>query len=521
MQRQSPILRINADILWRIFTLNTVEDYRTGLCPLMIAHSTSQVCSGWRNMILSSPSIWGKIFYLPSLNQTSNAWRNEVLRRSGNALLSITSEGLGLEDPSTAFFFFLLENHLQRMAHVHIMADMDDNISSDPRWKFLRNDAPNLRDITLMFDTPVAFLRKIEIGPLFSNNAPTLRTLSIAAISYTLGACNFSHVRHLQLSGNRNGTIMIFKALSNMVGLESLALDNIEGTEENLQLEEWDTLPRKYFLNLKEFDFDGKIITASFLLCHIDPTPDCRLRLNVTTSGLDLTASIYISIFKQRLAVYLKSILATTIDSGVTNGISVKLEKDVFVMSSGPNFCTCYTECQISTIEIHNIDNFEGWPHVPDLVLEPLSSLDLSQLTSLKLLYVYAPEVILNAGFGKLLFALRKLTEIFTDSMTLWAITNAQRASNNIAFPFLQKIVFCTQHKVLPRAIMLFLHNRYMGALQRRNEFIRLIDLSECDIPVEQIVDVLFLNMTAMLRVLWSQNTINILGPVPVPPAIY
>lgn len=83
-----PISTISEDILWVIFMINA-EDSVAHL-PLDTTRNCSQVCRTWRHSLVGTSFIWGKLMDWCSLNQeTSDEWRNEVLRRSGTSLLWI------------------------------------------------------------------------------------------------------------------------------------------------------------------------------------------------------------------------------------------------------------------------------------------------------------------------------------------------------------------------------------------------------------------------------------------------
>jgi hypothetical protein len=65
-----PIAKLHRDLLWQIFALNLViekhihtDDDRG---PLKTACHTSQVCASWRQVIISSSSLWSNIIDLES-----------------------------------------------------------------------------------------------------------------------------------------------------------------------------------------------------------------------------------------------------------------------------------------------------------------------------------------------------------------------------------------------------------------------------------------------------------------------
>jgi hypothetical protein len=149
-----PITKLHRDLLWQIFAINTTLDlpkigqnFRT--CspypsPLTTARHTSQVCASWRQLIIDSPSLWGNIIDLRSLQQKSDAWRNEVLIRTGNSDLSIFGN-LGGEGRKhmKEFLEKLLKNHWTRIKWVHIrIYSFGTEDWPDSAWSALGRPAP-------------------------------------------------------------------------------------------------------------------------------------------------------------------------------------------------------------------------------------------------------------------------------------------------------------------------------------------------------------------------------------------
>jgi hypothetical protein len=136
-----PIAKLHRDLLWQIFATNATLDlpkigqefgtYSSSPSPLTTARHTSQVCVSWRQLIIDSPSLWGNIIDLEALQQ--DAWRNEVLLRTGNSDLSIFGD-LGGEDFQHVkkFLEMLLKNHWTRIKWVHITIDSFGTVDQWP-----------------------------------------------------------------------------------------------------------------------------------------------------------------------------------------------------------------------------------------------------------------------------------------------------------------------------------------------------------------------------------------------------
>src|SRR6266567_3695438 len=90
------ISRLNDDLLWRIFNLNTLTDTdfigKFSGKPefsLVTARHTSQVCTSWRSLILPSSSLWANTINLKHLDQKNHNWRREILKRTGDSPISV------------------------------------------------------------------------------------------------------------------------------------------------------------------------------------------------------------------------------------------------------------------------------------------------------------------------------------------------------------------------------------------------------------------------------------------------
>jgi hypothetical protein len=79
------IFSIGGDITNREFSMKKIHE----TSPISITRRSSQVCKEWRQLILGSSSLWGKLLDLNDLNPGSNRWRIEVLRRTKNAMLHV------------------------------------------------------------------------------------------------------------------------------------------------------------------------------------------------------------------------------------------------------------------------------------------------------------------------------------------------------------------------------------------------------------------------------------------------
>ncbi|KDR71570.1 hypothetical protein GALMADRAFT_159398 [Galerina marginata CBS 339.88] len=168
---------LNQDLLWRILNINADMDLESeGRIPaLTTLRRASQVSSFWRELVLSSPSLWGKVINLDHLNQETADWRGEVLRRAGESPLHLKGT-TGITKKSAKFFASVLVDHWERIQILNL----------DPRGEINYIGAQLL--VTL-FSRPAPFLQSVTVPSLyfnkhlvvddkyhlFSNKAPSLR----------------------------------------------------------------------------------------------------------------------------------------------------------------------------------------------------------------------------------------------------------------------------------------------------------------------------------------------------------
>ena len=170
-----PIGTLHHDLLWQIFAINTIldlpeinEEFDTRPSPLTTARHLSQVCASWRQLILDFSSIWGNRIDLEFLRQNSNAWRNEVLLRTGNSDLSIFGNVRGEgRQRAKEFLEILLKNHWTRIKWIHVkFSGFDTADWSDSAWSALARPAPNLRFIlNTMYYRPSTHPRALYYSP--------------------------------------------------------------------------------------------------------------------------------------------------------------------------------------------------------------------------------------------------------------------------------------------------------------------------------------------------------------------
>ena len=260
------ISTLHEDLLWKIFLFNADlndeiafdsapsrgQDPAFTTNGLTVTRHTSQVCRFWRSLILGSTSIWGRVIDLNILKVSSQIWRDDVLKRTGEAPLDIKGELLGMSPTMAALFSTLVQYHWARIRSLNISIIGVQWIKKET-WGFLKQPAPNMRVFSIYLhdgyrDKP-NFFSETNME-LFANGAPSLKELRVTHITFDPDASWLAHLRNLDLASPFL-LRQLFEVLKNTPFLEMLTLrgkiiDNTESTREISQV----ILPRLRYINI-------------------------------------------------------------------------------------------------------------------------------------------------------------------------------------------------------------------------------------------------------------------------------
>lgn len=232
--QHAPILKLNLVLLWDIL----------GRCNYLYeVRHLSQVCRMWREFLLESPSIWAKSIDLHALNQSSDYWRNLVLKRTGKAMLSVRAGQPSVLPKTHAleFLVYLLDEHWARIRHLDITLSLQ--ALDDKRiWKALGRPAPNLQTFSCSL-LPVPYCSYqwslvLNLPPnfrLFSNHAPSLAKLLLPhfppiSLDITKPTLFSSNMRNLTITWPLVLTDTdLLTACMQMPHIEELALSHLSG----------------------------------------------------------------------------------------------------------------------------------------------------------------------------------------------------------------------------------------------------------------------------------------------------
>ncbi|KDR73291.1 hypothetical protein GALMADRAFT_728899 [Galerina marginata CBS 339.88] len=222
---ETQIFKLDRDVVLDIFLINADMECATEdrFPAVHTLRHTSQVCSAWRDLILSSPSLWARVIDFNFLHD--GRWRKEVLNRTGGYSLSVRG---GTADQEVVIPF-LAENWLRiRCLTLSFVSSSSENFKKDTGlWNLLARPANVLESFQLSLRTTELdywAAQPIFSPPdftLFDNQAPLLKSFSAWGINSDIGADWALHLRHLEVS-HPTPIHGLLEAFSHLPLLESL-----------------------------------------------------------------------------------------------------------------------------------------------------------------------------------------------------------------------------------------------------------------------------------------------------------
>ncbi|KAF4616413.1 hypothetical protein D9613_008246 [Agrocybe pediades] len=224
------------DVKWQIFSMNASDHGTPKADRLRTTRIASQVCRNWRELIMGSSYIWGRLILIDG--QQKKAWMKEVIRRAGESKLwvevEITSSPT-VELPRHLFstFIGILQKHWDRLEvlEININRDFITAIFYDKIWMHTNRPSPMLRSFAVHGTESTPFPQY-----LFSEHAPQLHSFSSTTFGIPGPFPWLSTIRSLRFFPHSITNLL--EILSTTPLLESLQVD--EGS--NILDPEADTL---------------------------------------------------------------------------------------------------------------------------------------------------------------------------------------------------------------------------------------------------------------------------------------
>ncbi|KJA18131.1 hypothetical protein HYPSUDRAFT_45582 [Hypholoma sublateritium FD-334 SS-4] len=280
---RAPVLRLNHDLLYYILKMNA--DMFSDNNALKITRMASYVCRDWRNFMLSTSSLWAKLIDLESLDGAADAWRNELMRRSGTALLWIMGRGLSTWGDTSgiiSFFFTVISENWHRIQKLVAGIEAWYGHSQPWKWTPLYLPAPNLQTFNLSFCNSLngRFEEDYAIGPLFANNAPSLREFRSSDYRFELNAAWLHQLHLIEI----DVTLTLDELLTTLTvasNLKHLLLDRAYFEDVS------PTLPTVSMPNLCSLTLFGYLEREAILFDYLELPPGCTLKLHFRTEVVD------------------------------------------------------------------------------------------------------------------------------------------------------------------------------------------------------------------------------------------
>jgi len=435
---ESGIYKLNEDILRSIFLINTDPDNEVNVTAsaLTTTRYSSQVCGYWRGLILQWPFLWGRLIDLHDLQQKTDFWRDEVLRRSGDSLLCVRANDVlnGFTEGGTKFIGLLLRSHWHRMQKidVEIYTNSVVSIGEDP-WYSMQQPAPYLDTFVVSFSgsiTPCNLLSPDLI--LFSGQAPSIREFFSRGVVLNFPAPWLSNLRRFSLSSPVTDLNQFLNAIKDMTHVEYLSLRT--GLGNILPGGPSPSLPHIILPRLKEMTVANDIGTCLALVECIAPPPGSMLSsLTIDSFQYDLTTNIWDQVFpsfSNYFQNYFNSCQAQQLSLNVSN---VTLYFRCYNHLNDIDESTPYVK-----IDIWCPDGGLQPAVIPD-VLSIFSAHNFSSVTSLRLIGTPSAFDPTNSQIIRFIASLSSLTILRAPVTMLQKLTDSPE-DTPLAFPVLRTV---------------------------------------------------------------------------------
>ncbi len=421
------IHHLNEDILSYIFALN--GDMFSDIHALRTTSITSQVCQRWRNLMLSTPTLWARLIDIDYfIGPLIDNWINELLRRSGTAPLWINSKEFPGDDIEKILFRILSENWHRTQKLIVVNHTLNSNI------------------VPMLFGYPAPYLETFDVhleirglsdkekaftAHLFSGHAPILRRFDFGHWVIDHRAPWLCNLHSLVL----NRAIGVYNALAILTETPML-----QKFETHLQVDT--NMPLSYptvtLPHLESLKCSGEPHLCTALLEHIEIPLNCSLRIS--------TSNLYENLSSIQSMEMLDSVINT-----YSRYVKRFLQSNVFEIVHlyfDPS-CNAFFKAEaivpvkcLYTISIMLRDH-SNTSHQLAMVLNKLALLDFSR--TMKLVFVFPYQM--YPSFGPLLLRFSSLRTLRINSTSLQKLISLQDGiktteNSSILFPALEVVEF-------------------------------------------------------------------------------
>ncbi|KAF9547612.1 hypothetical protein CPC08DRAFT_715764 [Agrocybe pediades] len=219
------------ELLWSVFLMNATDDAIGMKQRLRNTLTASHVSRAWRNLLLESSYIWGRLIYVHYQQKDKQVeMMCEILRRSGTSLLAVHAV-LRSRREGGKYKQFLANIFSEHWTRIERLEMKFLGIMREPRTNhFLRQlmrPSPSLRvchiDIPVGRSIRSAPENQTELSPpLFANAAPNLRYLRSDYLPIATSAPYLSGLTTLKTTTNTRFTSSVSETLDLLSGLPQL-----------------------------------------------------------------------------------------------------------------------------------------------------------------------------------------------------------------------------------------------------------------------------------------------------------
>jgi len=289
------VYRLSANILYYIFLVNTLSEndflkfYDYFVIPatsLDTARKTSQVCTAWRHIMLSSSFIWANSLHTSYLLEKYRPWFEEVIERTGSAPLSIIHCERYHYQMGYSFFVSFLTDNWSRIRRIYLQIH---SITEAEYSSILANFYRKSSQLEIFNHSGVGSVRP-KFDPshgLFAGVSPLLRQFSVLNVPFSLLPI-LTHITIIRLHACFIGKEFLL-ALAHMKSLESLVITDphtsFQISDSDVISNKWSTiqLPALRYIQL------DTIFKHFFWIMHaIDPCSKRLAQIDLEMRGDDI-----------------------------------------------------------------------------------------------------------------------------------------------------------------------------------------------------------------------------------------
>ncbi|KAF4615434.1 hypothetical protein D9613_003548 [Agrocybe pediades] len=285
------VLSTQIDILYKIFEIliEENEDLR-----LVILRHGSQVCIPWRELLLSSPSMWGRSLDFDAL-MSKPVWRDEVIHRSGKSFAYITrlsGDGRPFDKDEELFLGSFVKDNWQRIKSLRISLPIESIVAKIFDTSLLQSPHLHLEDLEVRHyyvprsEDSSAFtvsISRIECKADLGGYAPRLSRYVIGStFKFPYQISWLPQLRELRVNLAECCIPNVCDELRNMTHLEHLELmmQEVRTADPDARRRISSiVLPRLKYLKI--WGSMGNTFEAIDLVNFIKPAPECNMQVTI------------------------------------------------------------------------------------------------------------------------------------------------------------------------------------------------------------------------------------------------